>query len=147
MRKLKIVFRGEKKTAPMMRSPTLANRHLVSLHDLTPQEIDFLLDLGQEVKAVPMRYNDALAGRTLAMILQKTGLRTRVTFELAMDELGGRAISLIPEEIGLCRGEAVKDVARNRGGARHHSRAIRTRRDYRCAIHVQPPNPYGRQCG
>ncbi len=113
MRKLKIVFRGEKKTAPMMRSPTLANRHLVSLHDLTPQEIDFLLDLGQEVKAVPMRYNDALAGRTLAMILQKTGLRTRVTFELAMDELGGRAISLIPEEIGLCRGEAVKDVARN----------------------------------
>ena len=50
---------------------------------------------------------------TLAMILEKPSLCTRVTFELGICQLGGRALSLSPEEAGLGKREAVKDVARN----------------------------------
>jgi len=113
MRKLKIVSRADKESLPLMRPPTLANRHLISLHDLTPPEIDYLLKLAQQVKAAPADYNNALEGRTMAMILQKPSLRTRVTFELGICQLGGRALHLGSEELGLGKREAVKDVARN----------------------------------
>ena len=63
MRKLKIVPQVAKASAPLLRPSTLARRHLISLHDLTPPEIDFLLKLAQEVKANPERYNNALKGR------------------------------------------------------------------------------------
>ena len=98
---------------PLLRPPALAHRHLISLHDLTPPEIDFLLKLAREVKANPARYKNALEGMTLAMILEKPGLHTRVTFELGICEMGGRAISLSAEEAGLGKHEVVKDVARN----------------------------------
>jgi ornithine carbamoyltransferase len=100
MRKLKIVRQVEKGSAPLLRPSTLAHRHLISLHDLTPPEIDFLLKLAQGVKAAPARYNHALEGRTLAMILEKPSLHTRVTFELGISQLGGRALGLGWEEVG-----------------------------------------------
>ena len=113
MRKLKIVPPAEKGSAPLLRPSTLAHRHLISLHDLTPQDIDFLLKLAQGVKATPARYHNALEGRTLAMIFEKPSLRTRVTFDLGISQLGGRALYLGSEEVGLGKREAVKDVARN----------------------------------
>jgi ornithine carbamoyltransferase len=113
MRKLKIVPPSEKGPAPTLPSQTLADRHLISLHDLTPPEIEFLLKLAHEVKATPARYHNALEGRTLAMILEKPSLHTRVTFELGISELGGRALNLSLEEVGLGKHAAVKDVARN----------------------------------
>jgi ornithine carbamoyltransferase len=113
MRKLKIVPSTERDSSPLLRPPSLAHRHLISLHDLTPPEIDYLLKLAQEVKADPARYHDALEGRTLAMILEKPSLRTRVAFELGINQLGGRALHLGSDEVGLGKREAVKDVARN----------------------------------
>ena len=114
MRKLKIASPPDSESVPLMRSPTLANRHLISLHDLTPTEMDFLLNLAQGVKAAPTRCDDnALDGRTLAMILEESGLRTRAAFELAICQLGGRALHLSSEEVGLAKREAVKDIARN----------------------------------
>jgi ornithine carbamoyltransferase len=98
---------------PLLRPPAMAHRHLVSLHDLTPPEIDFLLKLAQQVKANPARYNHALSGLTLAMILEKPGLHTRLTFELSICEMGGRAISLSLEDAGLGKRGSVKDVACN----------------------------------
>lgn len=113
MRKLNIVPPIAKQAAPLLRPSTLAHRHLISVHDLTPQDVDFLLKLAQGVKANPGRHNDALEGKTLAMIFEKPSLRTRITFDLAMSQLGGRALYLGPEEVGLGKREAVKDVARN----------------------------------
>jgi ornithine carbamoyltransferase len=113
MSKLKIVPPAEKETAPPLRPATLAHRHLISLHDLTPQDIDFLLKLALAVKANPARYHNALEGRTLAMVLEKPSLRTRVTFDLGISQLGGRPLILAAEEVGLGKREAVKDVARN----------------------------------
>jgi ornithine carbamoyltransferase len=113
MRKLKIVPPAEEESAPLLRPPALAHRHLISVHDLTPPEIDFLLKQAQAVKANPALYHNALEGRTLAMIVEKPNLHTRATFELGISQMGGRALCLGSEEVGVGKREAVKDVARN----------------------------------
>ncbi|MGO8792396.1 MAG: ornithine carbamoyltransferase [Terriglobia bacterium] len=113
MRKLKIVAPTEKELPPLLRPSNLAQRHLISLHDLTPPDIDFLLKQAQAVKASPERYRTALDGRALAMIFERPSLRSRVTFDLGISQLGGRALCLDAEEVGLGKREAVKDVARN----------------------------------
>jgi ornithine carbamoyltransferase len=113
MPKLKVVSRSEKDSSPLPRPSTLPRRHVISVHDLTPSEIDFLLKLGQRVKAQPSRFKNALAGKSLAMLFEKPSLRTRVTFEVGMGQLGGQAVYLCPEEVGLTKRESVKDVAQN----------------------------------
>jgi len=91
----------------------LGGRDLLSLHDLSPSEVEFILHLGRQVKAQPHRYRHALEGKELALLFEKPSLRTRVTFELGMEELGGRSITLGPQEVGLGKRESVKDVALN----------------------------------
>ena len=113
MRKLKLVSQGDKASESLLRPSTLSNRHLISLHDLTPPEIEFLLKSSQAIKASSSRYRNALDGRSLAMIFERPSLRSRVTFELGISQLGGRALHLTAEEVGLDEREAVKDVARN----------------------------------
>ncbi len=113
MRKLKVVHRAERELAPLHRPASLARRDLISLHDLIPGEVEYLLKLALRVKAHPARYKSALEGQALALLFEKPSLRTRVTFEIGMGQLGGRAIYLSPQEVGLGRREAVKDVARN----------------------------------
>jgi ornithine carbamoyltransferase len=113
MRKLKFVSPIEKEAAPVQLPSTLAHRHLISLHDLKPAEIDFLLDLAQGVKADPARFKHTLEDRTLAMIIEKPNLHTRATFELGFNQLGGRALNLGWEEVGLGKREDLRDVARN----------------------------------
>ena len=113
MPKLKVVPPAGAEPAPLSRPPGLVHRHLISLHDLTPPEVDYLLKLAQGVKAAPQRYRSALEDMTLAMILEKPSLSTRVAFELGMSQLGGRALTLDPEELGRSTFQAVKDVARN----------------------------------
>jgi ornithine carbamoyltransferase len=98
---------------PLQRPQTLPGRHLLSLHDLSLGEAEFLLALGLRVKAHPADFREALKGRTLVTLFQKPSLRTRVTFEVGMSQLGGRALHLSPEEVGLGKREAIKDVARN----------------------------------
>jgi len=68
MRKLKIVPPIENRNVPLMRPAGLAHRHLISLLELTSAEIEYILDLAQDVKATPEVYQNALEGRTLAMI-------------------------------------------------------------------------------
>lgn len=86
-------------------------RHLLSLHDLTSAELTGLLQLGSEVKTHPERYAKALAGKTLAMIFMKASTRTRVSFEVAMLQLGGHALFLSERDIQLGRGETIADTA------------------------------------
>jgi len=113
MRKLKVVPHARVENLPPARPATLAHRHLISLHDLVPSEIEYLLALAQHVKAAPFRHKQTLAGKTLAMLFEKPSLRTRMTFEIGMGQLGGQAVYLGPEEVGLGKREAVRDIAQS----------------------------------
>jgi len=85
----------------------------LSLRDFSPQEIRRLLDLAADIKACPENYSTALKGRTLAMIFEKPSLRTRVTFDVGIQQLGGFSLYLSPAEISLGKRESVYDVAKN----------------------------------
>jgi ornithine carbamoyltransferase len=86
----------------------------ISIQDYTPAELQSLLDLAIELKK--QRQNGGnpplLKGKVLGMIFQKPSLRTRVSFDMAMRHLGGDALYLSPNEIGLGQRESVADVAR-----------------------------------
>src|SRR5262249_31725121 len=81
-------------------------------------------DLAGEVKKSPGRYRQSLAGKTLAMIFEKSSTRTRVSFETGMFQLGGLAMFLSSRDIQLGRGETVADTA---AGLSRHARARRAR--------------------
>jgi ornithine carbamoyltransferase len=78
--------------------------------DLTNDELLYLLDLAVEVKSAPGRYGRALEGKNIAMLFEKPSLRTKLTFELAMKQMGGGSV-FIEGPIGVR--EPLKDVARN----------------------------------
>ena len=67
-------------------------RHIPNLKDLSTEEIQNILDRAATIKANPKEYSKLLTGESLAMLFQKTSTRTRVSFEVAMTELGGHAI-------------------------------------------------------
>jgi ornithine carbamoyltransferase len=96
-----------------MQGESLTGRNLISLLDFSPDELERLVSLAAEVKAEPAKYHDALAGRTLFMYFEKPSLRTRVTFEAGMTQLGGHAIYYTANEGKIGVRESVEDVARN----------------------------------
>ena len=67
-------------------------KHLISLKDWSPEAIFEVLDLAVKVKAAPEQYADVLKQKTLLMIFEKPSLRTRISFEAGMTQLGGHAI-------------------------------------------------------
>jgi ornithine carbamoyltransferase len=89
-------------------------RDFLTLADQSPAALGDLLALARALKAERQTGGNRplLAGRTLGMIFQKPSLRTRVSFEMAMEHLGGHAVYLGPEEIQLGKRESVADVAR-----------------------------------
>lgn len=88
-------------------------KDFLSLHDITPYEFHELLDMTQDIKENPDKYRKRLKDQVLAMIFEKPSLRTRMTFEVGMLELGGKAIYLSPNEIQLGKRETVEDVGHN----------------------------------
>src|SRR4051794_38428279 len=78
--------------------------------DLTREEVLYLLDLTEKVKTSPARYAQALSGRYLSLLFEKPSLRTRLTFELAIKQLGGDSVSSIGP---IGDREPLKDIARN----------------------------------
>jgi ornithine carbamoyltransferase len=96
---------------------TLRGRSLTRITDLSSDEVKLLLDaadlLKRTIKEDPTAHQSILPGRTLAMIFEKPSLRTRVTFETGMTQLGGHAIYLAPSDIQLGVRESIPDVARN----------------------------------
>jgi ornithine carbamoyltransferase len=95
----------------------LAGRDLVSVADLSKVEVERVfarsLALKTEYLATGRHAEPPLVGRTLAMLFQQPSLRTRVTFEAGMTQLGGHAIYLAAGDVGLGLRETVSDVARN----------------------------------
>src|SRR5437867_4343573 len=98
---------------------SLRGRSFVSAADLTRMESEALFGRARELKAEIAGHGrhamPSLVGRTLAMIFEKPSLRTRVTFETGMTQLGGHAIYLAPADIRLGQREAIADVAANLG--------------------------------
>jgi ornithine carbamoyltransferase len=101
------------------RTSRLRGRDLLSVADLSVEEVERLFDRAADLKAEDRARraqgraaSTPLAGRTLAMLFQKPSLRTRVTFEAGMNQLGGHAIYLT-EDVVMGARESVRDVARN----------------------------------
>jgi ornithine carbamoyltransferase len=84
-------------------------KDLISIADLSSKDIQGLIENAVELKR--KRIGTQLKGKTLAMIFEKPSLRTRVSFDVGMYELGGHSIYLSPAEIGLGKREPVEDVA------------------------------------
>jgi ornithine carbamoyltransferase len=85
-------------------------KDLLSIADLGVEDIRLLLSDAIDMKA--QGWVSTLNGKTLAIMFQKPSLRTRVSFELAMRQLGGQTVYLSPAEVGLGERESVADVAR-----------------------------------
>lgn len=90
-----------------------AKRDLVSIQDLTPEEITGLLDLATAMKQSPAEFRGMLAGKQLVLFFEKPSLRTRLTFESAMNSLGG--VSFFVDQTGSRLGdrEPLSDIAHN----------------------------------
>jgi len=88
--------------------------HFLAISDLSSEDLNGLIDLAIELKvAWRAGGNDPLLeDKVLAMVFQKPSLRTRVSFDMAMRHLGGDALYLSPNEIGLGKREAISDVSR-----------------------------------
>lgn len=89
-------------------------KHLLSLLTTTPQEIEELLNLADQLKYETKNgiAHKRLKGQTLGMIFQKSSTRTRVSFETGMYQLGGQALFLSNRDLQIGRGEPIEDTAR-----------------------------------
>ncbi len=89
-------------------------KHLISMADLTPEELEEILELAEKLKEERYkgRVTDYLKNKSLAMIFELPSTRTRISFEVAMTDLGGHALYLSWNDLQLGRGEPIKDTAR-----------------------------------
>jgi ornithine carbamoyltransferase len=87
-------------------------RDFLSMDDLTPSELDHLLELGEKAKVSPGDFTERLRGMSVAMIFEKPSTRTRVSFEVAVAEAGGHPVVLSGGELQLGRGETLEDTGR-----------------------------------
>jgi ornithine carbamoyltransferase len=91
----------------------ITQQDFLTIKDFTPEQIRHLLGLAANIKAKPADYRESLKGKALAMIFEKPSLRTRVTFDVGIHQLGGFSVYLSPAEINLGKRESVYDVAKN----------------------------------
>ena len=90
------------------------NKHLLTLHDWSTEEILDTLDLADELKYKQKNgiEHHFLKGKTLGMIFTKSSTRTRISFEVGMTQLGGYPLFLSSNDIQLGRGETIYDTAK-----------------------------------
>jgi len=89
-------------------------RDFLSLHDFTPEQINFMIDYAGELKAKLKNRepHNILQGQSLGMIFKKASTRRRVSFEVGIYQLGGQGLFLSPNDIQMGRGESIADTAR-----------------------------------
>ena len=92
----------------------LQGKDLLSIHDLSTDEVAEILDFAAQLKAMQKAgvEHKLLAGKTLGMIFEKSSTRTRVSFEVGIFQLGGTGLFLSSKDLQLGRGEPIKDTAR-----------------------------------
>ncbi|HVI84744.1 MAG TPA: ornithine carbamoyltransferase, partial [bacterium] len=94
---------------------SLQGRDYLGVRDLSPDELQHVVDLAAELKARLRggEHPPLLRGKILALVFEKPSLRTRATFEAGMWQLGGHAIYLGPQDIQMGTRESSADVAKN----------------------------------
>lgn len=85
----------------------------LSMQDLSAEQINHILNLAQQMKASPASYSHCLAGKSIALLFEKPSLRTRVSFDVGIHQLGGHAVYLNQQQVGPGSRETVTDIARN----------------------------------
>lgn len=86
-------------------------RHFIGLEAFEPVTLRHMIEHASALKRDPTAGRNLLAGKTLAMIFETPSTRTRISFDVAMNELGGHSIALSPDELQLGRGETIGDTA------------------------------------
>lgn len=87
-------------------------KDFLTLSDLTREEAEHIFSLADRIKYKPSQFSRALRGRSFVLIFDKPSLRTRLSFELGIKQMGGEAVSFTANEILLGQREAIKDIAR-----------------------------------
>ena len=87
-------------------------KHFISLKDLSEKEILYIFELAKDIKKNPSKFSGQLSGKCIGLLFQKPSLRTRVSFEVGIYQLGGKPIYLSPKEVQLGIRESVCDVAK-----------------------------------
>ncbi len=90
----------------------MRTKDFISIHDLTTEEVYHIFELAKEMKSNPKKFSKSLEGKILALIFEKPSLRTRVSFEVGIRQLGGDAIYLAPSDIQMGKRESVYDVGK-----------------------------------
>lgn len=88
-------------------------QHLLSLKEFTQVQLLALIDLAKQIKADPAQYRHALAGKSIVMLFEKPSLRTRVSFDIGINKLGGHCLYLDQQNGELGKRESVEDFAAN----------------------------------
>jgi len=88
-------------------------KDFIAIHDLSLYEFNEIMDLTVKIKEAPSDFRKALKGKVLTMIFQKPSLRTRLTFEVGMLQLGGHAVYLSPGDGQVGVRESFSDVGKN----------------------------------
>ena len=109
----------KKKSSKAQKRPARKNKHLLwdfkdflSMKEVQASDLDALFKLAEKMKKSPEAFYGKLKGRSLAMLFQKPSMRTRVSFEVGMHELGGTALYMPPQEHPLGERESIRDIAR-----------------------------------
>jgi len=113
--------RSRSHPAPRASEGRSSTRHLLSVLDLPVEHISRLITRAGELKREPVNFpgEPSLRGKTLGLIFQKASTRTRISFEVAMTQLGGHSLFLSADEMQLGRGEPIADTARVLSGYLH----------------------------
>jgi ornithine carbamoyltransferase len=91
----------------------MRNKDFVSIRDWSTDELNSILAAARAIKADPSKYGSRLKGKALALLLEKPSLRTRVSFEVGIHQLGGYSLCLTRAEINLGHRETARDIAKN----------------------------------
>jgi len=91
----------------------MVKRDFLSIADWARDDLLGLLDLSARMKKEPWKFSHALLGKSIAIVFEKPSLRTRVTFDVGIQQLGGHSIYLSQADISLGKRESIHDVARN----------------------------------
>jgi len=90
----------------------MTHKDFIEIHDYSADEVRQIFEIARDMKANREKYRDALKGKTLAMIFEKSSTRTRVSFEVGMFQMGGHALFLSSRDIQIGRGEPIYDSAK-----------------------------------
>lgn len=102
-----------KTTKPAVKAAVpFAAKDFLSIQEATGADLDQVFRLAEKMKKSPEAFFNKLKGRSIAMLFQKPSMRTRVSFEVGMAELGGSVVYMDPQEMPLGSRESLKDVAR-----------------------------------